>query len=142
MRRSILLLAATTIAAAAPARGAIAQGTPDRPPAPAAPATPAVDPVGTYDLGVVIQGASMPATVRIEKKPDATLGGSVSTDAYGTFEIASVKVSGKTVTIVIYTQDGSPVTIGLTLEGDQVTGEWYMSSDGSKVTGKKRPPAP
>ena len=142
MTRPLFILAAATFAAAVPARSAIAQGSPDRPPAPQAPATPDVDPVGTYDLSIVVQGTSMPATIRIEKKPDAALGGSVATDAYGAFDIASVKVSGKAIAIVIYTQDGSPVTITLTLEGDQVTGEWSMASDGSKVTGKKRPPAP
>jgi hypothetical protein len=137
----LFLLAATTIAAAMPAQSAIAQGSPDRLPAPQAPATPNVDPVGTYDLSIVVQGASMPSTIKIEKK-DSTFVGSVSTDAYGTFEIASVKVSGKAITLIIYTQDGSPVTIALNLDGDQVTGEWSMAGDGSKVTGKKRASVP
>jgi hypothetical protein len=40
-----------------------------------------------------------------------------------------------------YAQDGSPISISLTLDGDQVTGEWSMSNDGSKITGKKLPPS-
>jgi len=139
-RPRLLLLAA--IATAAPAQSAMAQGAPDRPPAPQAPAVPNVNPVGTYDVTVVVQGASMPSTIKIEKKADSTFAGTVSTDAYGVFAISSLKVTGKEITIVIYTQDGSPVTIALTLDGEQVSGEWYMSSDGSRVSGKRRPPAP
>jgi hypothetical protein len=138
--RLLLLATAVTFAAAAPSRSVLAQSSSEKPPAPQAPATKDVDPVGTYELSVVVQGTAMPSTIKIEKKPDATLGGTVTTDAYGVFPIGAVKVSGKTITIGLSTQDGSPVTITLTLEGDQVAGEWSMANDGSKVTGKKLPP--
>ena len=143
MKNRLVVLAAAAaaaIAAAAPARSALAQTPPDRPPTPATPAVKDVDPIGTYELSVVVQGAPMPSVVKIEKKEDGTLGGAVSTDAYGVFPINAVKVSGKTITLSIYTTDGAPVTISMTLEGDQVTGEWFMATDGSKITGKKLPP--
>lgn len=140
--RLVVLAATATLMAAVPARAAVAQSPPERPPVPQAPAAKDVDPVGTYDLVVVVQGASMTSTIKIEKKPDATLGGTVSTDAYGTFPIAAIKVGGQTLTISLYAQDGSPITITLTLEGDQVSGEWSMANDGSRITGKKLPTAP
>jgi hypothetical protein len=130
-----LFLLAAAVMAAAPVHGALAQS------APQAPTTTEIDPVGTYDLTVVVQGTAMGSTVKIEKKADATLGGTVTTQAYGTFPIEAVKVSGKTMTISITSQDGGSISISLTLEGDQVTGEWSMANDGSKITGKKLPPA-
>lgn len=130
-----LFLLAAAVMAAAPLHGALAQS------APPSPTTTEIDPVGTYDLTIVVQGTAMGSTVKIEKKADATLGGSVATQAYGTFPIEAVKVSGRTMTISLSSQDGSPISISLTLEGDQVTGEWSMANDGSKITGKKLPPA-
>jgi hypothetical protein len=129
------LLFAAAVMAAAPMHGALAQS------APASPKTTEIDPVGTYELSIVVQGTTMGSTVKIEKKADATLGGSVATEAYGTFPIEAVKVSGKTITISLSTQDGGAISIALTVEGDQVTGEWSMANDGSKITGKKLPPA-
>ena len=140
MKRRLVLLAAAAISAAASARPSVAQSSPDRPSPPATPAAKDIDPVGTYELSVLVQGNPMGSTIKLEKKPDGTVGGTVTTEAYGTFAIESFKLSGNTMTIGITTGDGSPVTIVLTLEGDQVSGEWSMSSDGSKITGKKRPP--
>ena len=130
-----LFLLAAAVMADAPLHGALAQS------APPSPTTTEIDPVGTYDLTIVVQGTAMGSTVKIEKKADATLGGSVATQAYGTFPIEAVKVSGRTMTISLSSQDGSPISISLPLEGDQVTGEWSMANDGSKITGKKLPPA-
>jgi hypothetical protein len=135
------LLLFVAVAAAALGTSSTAVSAQSSPPPPAAPAAGEIDPVGTYDLSVVVQGAAVSSTIRIERKADATFGGTVATQAYGTFQIEAVKVTGKTMTISIYAQDGNPVTISLTLDGDQVTGEWSMASDGSKVTGKKLPPA-
>lgn len=131
--RILVLAAAATLAMTSQA--VLAQSSPT----PAAPAVKDVDPVGSYQLSIAVQGSAMGAVAKIEKAADGTLGGTVSTDAYGSFAINSVKVSGKAVTLSITTSDGSPVTISLTIDGDQVTGEWSMSNDGSKVTGKKLP---
>lgn len=132
-RRLILCVAMAAVAAGAPARAVMAQA------APPAPAAGNIDPVGTYDLNLTVQGATISSTIQVEKKADATFGGTVTAQSYGTFQIASVKVSGKTMTISIYAQDGSPVAITLTLDGDQVTGEWSMANDGSRITGRKLP---
>lgn len=144
IRLAILVAVAFLATAAAPSA---AQVPPDRPPpappAPPAPAAPAaekdVNPVGSYELSVVVQGQMIGSFVKIEKK-DSTFTGTVSTEAYGTFTIAALKVSGKTITLSIYAADGSPVTINMTLEGDQVTGDWSMAGDGSRLTGKKLKP--
>ncbi|HEY4658881.1 MAG TPA: hypothetical protein VIH11_05180 [Gemmatimonadaceae bacterium] len=135
--RLAILTALALFAAAASAPSAAAQVPPDRPP-PTPAAEKDIDPVGSYELTVVVQGQAIGSFVKIEKK-DSTFTGTVSTEAYGTFTIAALKVSGKTITLSIYAADGSPVTISLTVEGDQVTGDWSMAGDGSKVTGKKVP---
>ena len=131
--RALLILALLTAAVGAAPRHAAAQAP--------APAAGDIDPVGTYELSLSVQGAAISSTIKVEKGSDAAFSGTVTTEAYGTFRIASLKVSGSTITIGISTQDGSPVTISLVLDGNQVTGEWTMANDGSRITGKKLPSA-
>ena len=87
----------------------------------------------------LVQGNPITSNVTIARKTDGTLGGTLATEAYGVFEFTSVKVSGKTIALAFAAPDGSAVSMTLALDGDQVTGEWSMGGDGSKVTGKKLP---
>jgi hypothetical protein len=135
--RLTTLSALVALAAAVPTNTAAAQGSSEKPAT--APAAKDIDPVGSYQLSNLVQGNPITSSVTITKKTDGTLGGTLSTEAYGVFEFTSVKVSGKTISIAFAAPDGSGVSMTLTLEGDQVTGEWSMGSDGSKVTGKKLP---
>ena len=125
LSRFFLLATSASVAFSAPA---IAQSSAERPTTPPAPAQ-NIDPVGTYELNGLVQGSTTITTLKIEKRPDATLGGTVATDAYGTFAIDAVKVSGNTMTITL-TANGNSVTMTLTREGDQVSGDWSMSTDG------------
>ncbi len=113
-----------------------AQGAPDKPVA-STPAAADVDPAGSYDLTVMVQGSPTPATMSIVKQTDGTLGGTVKSPQ-GAFPITSVKVAGNDVTVTIGLGNNGDATIRLTLDGDAVTGDWSMSNDGSKITGKKR----
>jgi hypothetical protein len=113
-----------------------AQASPDKP-ASAQPAVKDVDPIGSYDLTVTVQGAATQAVVTIVKQSDGTTGGTVNT-AQGSFPITSVKVAGNNITVTIGLGENGEASLHLVLDGDAVTGDWAMANDGSKITGKKR----
>ena len=85
------------------------------------------------------EGATVKFTTKIVRNADGSFGGVVASQAYGEMPIASLAVSGKTVTFSITTADGTPVSVKFTVEGDQVTGEWSTGSDGWTIKGKKLP---
>jgi len=74
----------------------------------------------------------------IEKKPDGTWGGQVTGDAIPPLPIKSVTVSGNTVKIVVTAPDGGDAYINMIVDGNDVSGDWSMTGDGSKITGKRR----
>lgn len=114
--------------------------TPATPPAPAtAPATANVDPVGSYNVNLTAQGNNMAVLAKIEKKADGGFTGSVSSDAFPPLPITSVKVAGSKITLTLTAPDGSEATIYMELKGDEISGEWSMPNDGSKIWGKKLP---
>ena len=65
--------------------------------------------------------------------------GAVMSDAFPPMPITSVKVAGAKITLTITAPDGSEATINMELKGDDVTGDWSMPNDGSKIVGKKLP---
>lgn len=141
-RRLLALAALLTVAQKASAQGA----DPAKPtaPAPAAPAAGApvaadVNPVGSYVVNLTAQGNLMALTAKIEKKTDGGYTGSVMSDAFPPMPINSVKVSGAKITITVTAPDGSEAVINMELKGDDISGDWSMPNDGSKVTGKKLP---
>ena len=67
------------------------------------------------------------------------LAGAVMSDAFPPMPITSVKVAGAKITLTITAPDGSEATINMELKGDDVTGDWSMPNDGSKIVGKKLP---
>lgn len=108
----------------------------------AAAATPLVrnvDPVGMYDVNLTAQGNPMAVNARIEKKADGTWGGQVTGDAIPPLPIKSVTVAGNSVKLVVTAPDGGDAFISMILVGDDVTGDWSMTGDGSTITGKRRP---
>jgi len=135
-RRLALFSVAALTFLAIGSRTAAAQsgGTP-----PAADTAAAVDPVGTYVIYLTAQGNAMTLTHKIEKKADGTFGGSVTGEGIPALPINSVKVTGKTMRVSVTAPDGSEAIMTMVLDGDQVTGEWAMNGDGSKLTGKKQP---
>jgi hypothetical protein len=141
--RMLLLAAAATIASAAP-RIVASQAIPDKPAPPAAPATAKdstkdVDPAGTYTVYLTAQGNAMTTTTRIDKRTDGTYGGTVNGDGIPPLPITSVTVSGNKVRVALTSPDGGEAVISMIITGDDITGEWSMANDGSKITGKKNP---
>jgi hypothetical protein len=134
-RLALFSVAALTLLAIG-SRTAAAQtgGTP-----PPADTAAAVDPVGTYVIYLTAQGNAMTLIHKIEKKADGTFGGSVTGEGIPALPINSVKVTGKTMRVSVTAPDGTEAIMTMVLDGDQVTGEWSMNGDGSKLTGKKQP---
>ena len=126
------------------ARTASAQGSdPAKPAVPASPAAEApatdVNPVGSYVVNLTAQGNLMALTAKIEKKADGGFTGTVMSDAFPPMPITRVKVSGTKISIAVTAPDGSEAVINMELKGDDVTGDWSMPNDGSKIVGKKLP---
>jgi len=107
-------------------------------PAPAARGGRNIDPAGMYDVNITAQGNAMAVNALIEKKPDGTWGGQVTGDAIPPLPIKSVTVSGNTVKIVVTAPDGGDAYINMIVDGNDVSGDWSMTGDGSKITGKRR----
>jgi hypothetical protein len=128
----IRLLAALALAVLLPA-AAGAQGE-------VKPAAPAIDPVGKYAVQAVVQGQAMDFEMVIEKKEDGTYGGKLGNPNIGESLIASLKVEGRTMKMVLSTPQGTEAVAEVTLAEDgTLDGSWSMQGDGGKMTGKKLP---
>ena len=139
--RILFLAAAATIASAAP-RIVASQAIPDKPaPAPAAAkdSTKDIDPTGTYTVYLTAQGNAMTTTTRIDKRTDGTYGGTVNGDGIPPLPVNTVTVSGNKVKLSLTAPDGSEAIIDMVINGDDITGQWSMANDGSRITGKKSP---
>ncbi len=140
LRRLLPLVALLVVAQKASAQGS----DPAKPAAPAAPAAAApatadVNPVGSYVVNLTAQGNMMALTAKIEKKTEGGFTGAVMSDAFPPMPITSVKVAGAKITITVTAPDGSEAVINMEIKGDDITGDWSMPNDGSKLTGKKLP---
>jgi hypothetical protein len=106
----------------------------------AKPAAPAIDPVGKYAVQAVVQGQAADFDLVIEKKDDGTYGGTLTNPNYGQSVIASLKIDGRTLKIVLATPQGVEAVAELTLAADNtLDGSWSMQGDGGKMTGKRIP---
>lgn len=104
------------------------------------PATPAIDPVGKYTVQAVVQGQAMDFEMVIEKKEDGTYGGKLVNPNLGETYIASLKVEGRTMKMVLSTPQGTEAVAEVTMAEDgTLDGSWSMQGDGGKMTGKKLP---
>ena len=98
-----------------------------------------IDPVGTYSVNLTAQGNPLTVTAKIERRADGSLGGSVTSDVTPPLSINSVLVNGKTMRVSVTGPNGEEAILNLTLDGDQLSGDWTMGNDGSPVSGKKLP---
>lgn len=138
--RIFLLAAAATIASAAP-RIVSSQAIPDKPAPAATPAdsTKDIDPVGTYTVYLTAQGNAMTTTTRIDKKEGGGWTGTINGEGIPPLPITSVTVTKNKVRVALTAPDGSEAIIEMVVNGEDVTGQWSMANDGSKITGKKGP---
>ena len=104
------------------------------------PATLAIDPVGKYFVQTVVQGQAADFDMVIEKKEDGTYGGKLANPNFGESYVASLKVEGRTMKLVLSTPQGTEAVVEVTLAEDgTLDGSWSMQGDGGKMTGKKLP---
>jgi hypothetical protein len=104
------------------------------------PAAAAIDPVGKYAVQAVVQGQAMDFEMVIEKKEDGTYGGKLGNPNIGESLIASLKVEGRTMKMVLSTPQGTEAVAEITVAEDgTLDGSWSMQGDGGKMTGKKLP---
>lgn len=104
------------------------------------PATAAIDPVGKYTVQAVVQGQATDFEMVIEKKEDGTYGGKLVNPNVGETYIASLKVEGRTMKMVLSTPQGTEAVAEVTMAEDgTLDGSWSMQGDGGKMTGKKLP---
>ena len=128
--QGVLERAATTQPPAPPARPAA----PTPPPAPKD-----INPVGAYGLNLVAQGNAIAVTLRIERRQDGSLGGTVSSEVIPVLPVTGVEVAGNAIKVYVTGPGGESVVLNLIVEGDDVRGDWSMGSDGSQLSGKKLP---
>jgi len=96
------------------------------------------NPVGTYNLEITAQGNAMTVQAVVEKKEDGTFGGTLTGDAFPPLTIKSVAVADRNVKLTVIAPDGGDALVDITVdENNDVAGQWSMTGDGSKVTGKK-----
>lgn len=104
------------------------------------PATPAIDPVGKYIVQTVVQGQAADFEMVIEKKEDGSYGGKLANPNFGESLIASLKIEGRTMKMVLSTPQGTEAVAEVTLAEDgTLDGSWSMQGDGGRMTGKKLP---
>ena len=98
----------------------------------------AADVAGLYTINFSTQGSPMTLTLRIDKKEGGGYGGQMTGESLPPLPITSIKVSGNSVKITFTAPDNTEGTIGFVLASDNtITGDWLMTGDGSKITGKK-----
>mgnify|MGYP003340494194 CR=1 FL=1 len=105
--------------------------------------TMAVAGFGEDDISVVQQGYELVVSgeARKDSEPRQYLYRGIAGRSFERrFQLADhVKVAGAKITLTITAPDGSEATINMELKGDDVTGDWSMPNDGSKIVGKKLP---
>ncbi len=98
----------------------------------------AIDPTGLYTINFMTQGSPMTLTLRIDKKDSGGYGGQMTGENLPPLPITSIKVSGNSVKITFTAPDNTEGTINFVLASDNtISGEWMMTGDGSKISGKK-----
>ncbi len=97
----------------------------------------AFKPEGSYSLNLTIEGQPTAMSFTVDKKADGTYFGVFKHAEMGDFATTSFKLEGRKMTVTVETP-GGPASVMLTVAADNtVDGEWTMTGDGSKVSGKK-----
>jgi hypothetical protein len=93
-----------------------------------------VDPVGTYEFSTYANNQTVNGTLTITRSealmdaPDAQL---------PPLQAASVEVEGKTVKLMIPMGQEGDLWIEVTIDGDDVTGQWFVGMESGEITGKR-----
>jgi hypothetical protein len=124
MTRTLFGIVAVTLLAGACASSGAARG-----PAP-------LDPVGTYDFAAVVDGQTVPGTIRISAA-ESGYGGIVTTGVYGETRISQIEVVGNRMRIIVGSPEGDAV-LELDMDGQSFTGTWALGGMSGALSGTKR----
>lgn len=105
--------------------------------APAAPAAAAADPVGRWTVSLSVQGQTMDMVMELAKLPDGNFGGLITSAAFPPVPVSKAILTGKKLAITIAVPTGEEGKIDVEINGDELSGEWSMPGDGSKVSGRR-----
>jgi hypothetical protein len=140
LRPAVQLAVATIVIAvvASPSAAGVAHGHAASSTAGPAVMRPAANPVGTYTINFMTQGSPMSLTLRIEKREDGSYVGQMSGENLPPLPITSIKETGNAIKITFTAPDNTEGTINIVVAQDNtISGDWSMTGDGSKISGKK-----
>lgn len=105
----------------------VGTGTP-RQPAP-------LNPVGNYEFTTTVNGSPVAGSMVVTRTA-GTYGGTITTDMTGDLPITAVAVEGNVVSITADTPQG-PVSMRMTVQGEQVSGTWVLGDSAGDFQGKR-----
>ena len=138
LRRSKTLVVIASAAVLASACSGAA--TPAAEPAPmAAPAAIVVNPVGKWSVSLVAQGQMFDFEMNLAAAGNGTYTGTVTSQAFPPMPVTGATLIGNRLKFTVVAPTGDNATFDLLIEGDNLSGDWAMPGDGSKVSGRRIP---
>ena len=98
-----------------------------------------VDPVGTYEFSTYANNQTINGTLTITRSDEGALQALMNApDAQlPPLQAASVEVEGEEVKLRIPLGEDGDLWIEVTIDGDDVTGEWFVGMESGEITGKR-----
>ncbi len=98
-----------------------------------------VNPVGTYEFRTYANNQWVSGTLKISENGEGKLVAVLDAPSAGipVLTSSSVGVEGKDITVRIPYGPEGDIWIEVTLEGDDITGQWALGMDGGDITGKR-----
>jgi hypothetical protein len=98
-----------------------------------------VDPVGTYEFSTYANNQTVNGTLTITRSDEGALAALLDApDAQlPPLQAASVEVEGKQVKLMIPMGQEGDLWIEVTIDGDDVTGQWFVGMESGEITGKR-----
>jgi hypothetical protein len=98
-----------------------------------------VDPVGTYQFSTFANNQTVNGTLTISRSEEGELQALLDApDAdLPPLQAVSVDVKGKELSLMIPLGDEGDLWIEVTIDGDDVAGQWFVGMESGEITGKR-----
>jgi hypothetical protein len=98
-----------------------------------------VDPVGTYEFSTYANNQTVNGTLTISRSEEGELQALLDAPEADLppLQAVSVEVKGKEVTLRIPLGEEGDLWIEVTIDGDDVTGQWFVGMESGEITGKR-----
>jgi hypothetical protein len=98
-----------------------------------------VDPVGTYEFSTYANNQTVNGVLTITRSEEGTLQALMDApDAQlPPLQAASVEVEGKMIKLMIPMGQEGDLWIEVTIDGDDITGQWFVGMESGEITGKR-----